>query len=74
METPAISVIIIEYFCLDVLSDTISGIKKGLSKFSYEILISSNSCYDPGIQESVKVRFPGTTWIFNKKMGDMPMG
>jgi GT2 family glycosyltransferase len=74
MDTPLISVIIIEYFCLDDLSSSLLGIKTSLSKLNYEIIITSNSCYDIVMQSSVKQRFPEAIWVFNEKNGGFAYG
>jgi N-acetylglucosaminyl-diphospho-decaprenol L-rhamnosyltransferase len=74
MDIPLVSAIIIEYLCLDELSGSIAGIKKNLSGYNFEIIISSNSGYDIGHQEYVKIRFPEAHWIFNEKNGGFAYG
>lgn len=71
---PSVSFIIIEYNSVDALPESISGIINCLTKTSYEIIISSNSCYDKEKQESLKNKFPAAVWIFNEKNGGFAYG
>jgi N-acetylglucosaminyl-diphospho-decaprenol L-rhamnosyltransferase len=74
MPDPLVSIIIIEFFSLDELESSINGIHTSLGGVNYEIIVSSNSCYDSGTMESARSRFPEVIFSFNDRNGGFAYG
>jgi N-acetylglucosaminyl-diphospho-decaprenol L-rhamnosyltransferase len=74
MPNPLISVVIIEYFSLEELDLCIDGIEKSLSGINFEIIISSNSCYDNNKITYVRSKFPSVVFSFNERNGGFAYG
>lgn len=63
-----LSFIIIEYHCINEIISCIDSIESKV-KLSYEIIVSSNSCYSKGEKESIPHLHKNVHWIFNEKNG-----
>lgn len=74
MLKPDISIVIIEYFSLDDISYCISNIALKLDSISYEIIVSSNSCYSEEEQIDIRKKIPNAIWTFNEKNGGFAYG
>lgn len=74
MSNPYVSFVIIEYFSVDKAYECAESIKSNLTEINYEIIISSNSCYDVKTQTSLVQKFPDIRWIFNEKNGGFAYG
>lgn len=63
-----LSIVVVEYFSVDDIGKCAESISRNLN-VPYEIIVSSNSCYD----ESTRQRLSGTDgrvrWIFNERNG-----
>lgn len=64
--TIKLSLIIIEYNCLESVYSCIESIANACVSIPYEIIVSSNSTYLPDKCDSLKKKFPHIKWIFNK--------
>lgn len=74
MRTPLVSVILLEYYSLDEIAQCLRSITYGITGISYEIIVSSNSCYDTEMKDTVLKRFPGINFCFNDKNGGFAYG
>lgn len=61
-----LSIIIVEYFCLNELKSCLNTIKNKIKGLSYEIIVSSNSCYGQIQQKEIKNELSGIIWISNE--------
>jgi N-acetylglucosaminyl-diphospho-decaprenol L-rhamnosyltransferase len=61
-----VSVIIVEYFCLDKMSDAVKSISAYASAVSSEVIVISNSVYSSGKQKEIRTTFPQLEFIFNE--------
>lgn len=71
---PDISFIIIEYLSLNDTIKLVESIKKRISGIDYEIIISSNSCYDEHFKIYAEKSIPEARWIFNSINGGFGYG
>jgi len=62
-----LSIIIAEYFSLEELQECLSCIYRNVQGLNYEIVVSSNSCYEKTQQEKLQNEFSHVIWIFNEK-------
>lgn len=62
-----LSIVIVEYRCLDHVQQCLNSIYRYIHGINYEIKISSNSCYDEAMQRKLHYEFDNVEWIFNKK-------
>lgn len=69
-----VSFVIIEYFSIDEIESFLRNIKKTIDGITYEVIISSNSCYDNSKQDEIKKMYNETNWIFNDKNGGFSFG
>lgn len=70
MFSPVISFIIIEYYSVEDIKNCILSIKKECKYISsYEVIISSNSCYSEEKQYVLEQDLSEVHWCFNKKNG-----
>jgi N-acetylglucosaminyl-diphospho-decaprenol L-rhamnosyltransferase len=74
MSDPIVSVVIIEFFSLDELEESINSIRSTLGGIEHEIIITSNSCYDTKTRESAIIKFPDVVFSFNEKNGGFAYG
>jgi N-acetylglucosaminyl-diphospho-decaprenol L-rhamnosyltransferase len=74
VSNPYVSFVIIEYFSVDKVYECAESLKSSLTEITYEIIISSNSCYDVKTQASLIQKFPDIRWIFNEKNGGFAYG
>lgn len=65
---PVLSVIIVEYQSLDEIEQCVEALVQHL-KMPYEIIISSNSCYDEQQRKHIDSIDPHVKWLFNEKNG-----
>ena len=63
-----LSVVLVEYHNLEEVQYCIASFNSHI-KMPYEIIVSSNSCYDDQQQEHIRQSFPDIQWIFNQKNG-----
>lgn len=63
-----ISFIIVEYFSEDEINKCIESISKNVGN-DFEVIVSSNSCYDKEKQHVIKSIEPNVKWIFNSRNG-----
>lgn len=70
-----LSIIIIEYFSVEDVKASVSEFcKKCKGEFSFEIIVSSNSCYPPDRQKELQQELPEVRWLFNEKNGGFAYG
>ena len=62
-----VSFVIIEYYCLEDVKKCINSIREKCTDISYEIIVSSNSCYSHEITAFLLKEFNVVKWIFNNK-------
>lgn len=74
MKDGLISIVVIEYYSADEIVRCIQGIQSSLLNKPYEIIISSNSCYDNESKGALRARFPGTQICFNDYNGGFAYG
>jgi hypothetical protein len=61
-----LSFVVVEYYSLDLLGGYLSSIESYVEDLNYEVVISSNSRYDPKKQrELVESAPPWVIWLFN---------
>lgn len=65
---PILSFIIIEYHSFDDIVECIATIRSSTS-LSYEVIVSSNSCYLLEVQERILKKMEHVKWVFNSKNG-----
>ncbi len=65
---PSLSIVIVEFNRLDEVSQSVEAIRRHLSG-SYEIIVSSNSCYDSAARERIVRKYTQATWVFNERNG-----
>ncbi len=71
---PDVSIVILEYLSLDEVADCLNSLTEGLDSIRYEIIVSSNSCYNHNEQKLISEKNKGVTWIFNPKNGGFAYG
>ena len=64
-----LSFIIIEYYCLEKITECLTALRSQAENISYEIIVSSNSKHSIEKQDQIIRDFPGIHWLFNKKNG-----
>ena len=69
-----ISIVIIEYNSLNNIKDCVDKILSKCKSVKYEIIVSSNSCYDKQIQLEILKNFSNCKWVFNPKNGGFAYG
>ena len=62
-----LSIIIVEYYCIEKLDTCVSSIEKHLKEINYEIIVVSNSKYNTLFRSKILNKFPNVKWIFNEK-------
>ena len=62
-----VSFVIIEYHCLNNLPHCIEAIRTNCIDINFEIIISSNSCYNTIKKKNIRDRYKNLIWIFNSK-------
>ena len=60
-----LSFVIIEYHCPDSVLSCLNSIKKACTGASCEVIVSSNSMYNPKQQEFLIHKIPDVKWVFN---------
>ena len=63
-----LSIVIVEYHCIDEIMHCVASIKKHL-QLPYEIIVSSNSCYNQQEQEKIDQTGSNLRWLFNERNG-----
>lgn len=63
-----LSVVLVEYHNLEEVQCCIASFNSHI-KMPYEIIVSSNSCYNDQQQEHIRQSFPDIQWIFNQTNG-----
>ena len=63
-----LSVVIVEYHSISEIMQCVASIKTHI-KMPYEIIVSSNSCYDKLQQEEIDHTDANIRWLFNEKNG-----
>ena len=63
-----LSVVIVEYHCIDEILRCVTSLKAHL-KMPYEVVVSSNSCYNKKQQEKIDLTDEHIRWIFNERNG-----
>ncbi len=63
-----LSIIIVEYHSTDEVMHCVASIKKHV-KMPYEIIVSSNSCYDEQQQSTIDQTDTHVRWLFNERNG-----
>ena len=63
-----LSFVLVEYHNLEEVRNCIASFYSNI-KMPYEIIVSSNSCYNDKQKEQIKQSFPDVQWIFNKTNG-----
>ena len=63
-----LSVVIVEYHSISEIMQCVASFKTHI-KMSYEIIVSSNSCYDQQQQEAIDQSDANVHWLFNAKNG-----
>lgn len=66
--TKILSIVVVEYFSIDEINRCIESISENVH-VSYEIIVSSNSCYDDNQKKSIIVYNENVKWLFNEKNG-----
>lgn len=61
-----LSFVIIEYHCIENVTTCVESIRRACDGIEYEIIVSSNSCYDKQKQEFLTKEMPGIRWVFNE--------
>ncbi len=74
MEEVIISFVIIEYYSISEIKKAIETIGNACNNISYEIVISSNSCYSKKDQNILKRDISNVLWVFNEKNGGFAYG
>ena len=69
-----LSIIVIEYHSLEDILFFDNDIKQLLPKGDYEIIVSSNSCYDSVKQKDLRDILPDIIWVFNERNGGFAYG
>lgn len=69
MSTPNVSFIIVEFHSLEDINKCIASLKAASIYGSYEIIVSSNSCYPQEKQAQLKKNYTNVSWSFNPKNG-----
>lgn len=62
-----LSFVIIEYNCIEETFRCVKRIREIFNGISYEIIVSSNSCYAADKQDYIRNHEPHIKWIFNRK-------
>ena len=68
-----ISIVIIEYHSLSEIGSYLHSVSKNIED-EYEVIVSSNSQYEMGVQKTVLSEFPHVRWIFNERNGGFAYG
>lgn len=63
-----LSVVLVEYHNLEEVQCCIASFNSHI-KMPYEIIVSSNSCYNDQQKEHIRQSFPDIQWIFNQTNG-----
>ena len=71
---PDVSFVVIEFHSIDDIARCIHSIRSAVSGLSYEIIVSSNSCYGPERQREIAESFPDARWVFNERNGGFAYG
>lgn len=71
---PDVSIVILEYLSLDEVDNCLASLTESLDSIWYEIIVSSNSCYDQNKQKLIADKYKGVKWIFNEKNGGFAYG
>ena len=61
---PILSVIIVEYHSIQEIEDCVASLKAHIN-LAYEIIVSSNSCYDAQEREQINQHEANVIWLFN---------
>lgn len=69
-----LSIVVIEYNSLDDIVRFDRHAKELLNDVDYELIVSSNSCYDISKQMEIKERMPHVHWSFNEQNGGFAYG
>ncbi len=67
-EKTLLSVIIVEYHSIDEIMQCVASFKEHF-KMPYEIIVSSNSCYDQQKQAEISQTHTHVHWLFNERNG-----
>lgn len=65
---PIISIIIVEYHSLDEIVHCVESMSTSIS-LPYEVIVSSNSCYNEEEQEKARHATDQARWLFNSRNG-----
>ena len=69
-----LSIVVIEYNSLDDIVLFDKHVKELLKDMDYELIVSSNSCYDLSKQKEIKEQMPHVNWSFNERNGGFAYG
>ena len=61
-----LSMVIVEYHCIDEIMQCVESLKTHI-KIPYEIIISSNSCYNDQQRKTIHTTDSNVHWLFNKR-------
>lgn len=71
---PDVSIVILEYMSIDEVDICLTSLCSSLNSINYEIIISSNSCYNKAEQKIITAKYKVAKWIFNEKNGGFAYG
>lgn len=66
MKSIILTLIVIEYNCIEDIRKSVDNLHSVCEDISHEIIISSNSLYPLDVQTKLKDEFLGCIWFFNK--------
>ena len=69
-----LSIIVIEYHSLEDIACFIAHLQGQLAAADYELIVSSNSCYDIPTQKEIQEKMPAVRWVFNERNGGFAYG
>jgi N-acetylglucosaminyl-diphospho-decaprenol L-rhamnosyltransferase len=64
---PLVSIVIIEFYSLEEIKKCVTAAQNACKDLEYEIIISSNSCYDKNGKKEALNRIPFVRWLFNEE-------
>jgi hypothetical protein len=71
--TPIVSFVILEYYSLAEITESVKSIIELCKNINYEIIISSNSSYSEHLYSAIELH-PAIKWIFNDKNNGFASG
>jgi len=69
-----ISFIVIEYYSVAEIQQCLKSIQDFCNNLEYELIVSSNSCYNTKVQDSLRERIKDVKWVFNSHNGGFAYG